>query len=189
MTSRPLARAERLRQPLRRAALAALTAHLVALGGALALVATTACSGPDVRAPNPTRPLDERRAIEVIRRAMRGEGVDAIEGRDVKIQPSGKTLHVDVGVQGREYGIAYITQDDMHELKDAIPPPNKKDERLRILRAGDDGETRIVVLYQDNYLYDDLVGEGHEQTTIQVEGQLTRDVQDFLVHAKTQRYK
>jgi hypothetical protein len=182
MTSRPL----RAAVPLR---LHAARAVCLALFIALVPAVASGCGGPDVKAPNPTRPLDERRAIEVIRRAMKGEGVDPNEGRDVKLQPSGKGLHVDVGVQGHDYGVAYITRDDLNDLRDAIPPPNKKDERLRILRAGDDGETRIVALYQDNYLYDDLAGEAHEKTTIQVEGQLTRDVQDFLVHAKAQRYK
>jgi hypothetical protein len=187
MTSRSSdrARGRHFCPPIFRAASFALVVGL----GAIALPFAVGCSGPDVKAPNPTRPLDERRAIEVIRRAMKQEGVDPTDGRDVKLQPSGKTVHIDVSVVGHDYGIAYITQDDMNELKDAIPPPNKKDERLRILRGGDDGETRIVALYQDNYLYDDLVGEGHEQTTVQVEGQLTRDVQDFLVHAKSQKYK
>jgi hypothetical protein len=187
MTSRSSARARG--RDFRRQTLRAVCVAVVSILGASALPLATGCSGPDIKAPNPTRPLDERRAIEVIRRAMRQEGVDSADGRDVKLQPTGKMIHVDVGVQGHEYGIAYITQDDMNGLKDAIPPPNKKDERLRILRGGDDGETRIVALYQDNYLYDDLAGEAHEQTTIQVEGQLTRDVQDFLVHAKSQRYK
>ena len=187
MTSRSSARARgrHLCPPIFRA----VTFAFVTGVAAIAVPFATGCSGPDIKAPNPTRPLDERRAIEVIRRAMRQEGVDSADGRDVKLQPTGKMIHIDVGVQGHEYGIAYITQDDMNGLKDAIPPPNKKDERLRILRGGDDGETRIVALYQDNYLYDDLAGEAHEQTTIQVEGQLTRDVQDFLVHAKSQRYK
>jgi hypothetical protein len=107
----------------------------------------------------------------------------------VPLTGSGKVMHVDVGIQGHDYGIAYITQDDAHELGDAIPPPNKKDERLRIVRGGSDGETRIVVLYQDNYLYDDLAGESHEQTTTTVENQLQRDVVDFITHAKTQKYK
>ena len=57
------------------------------------------------------------------------------------------------------------------------------------MRAGEDGETRVVVLYQDNYLYDDLAGDSHESTSISVEGALVRDVQDFLVHAQAQKYR
>jgi len=46
-----------------------------------------------------------------------------------------------------------------------------------------------VLLYQDNYRYDDLAGDVHEQTTITCERQLTRDVRDFVTHARTQKYK
>jgi len=146
------------------------------------------CSGPDARTPNPTRPLDERRAVEVIRRAITDEGAEPVPGRDIQLV-SGKTLTIDVGVKDHEFGIAYITAEDAQKLGDAIPPPNKKDERLRLARAGEEGEIRIVLLYQENYLYDDLAGAVHEQTTITCERSLARDVQDFITHAKTQKYK
>ena len=133
---------------------------VVTLGG----VALSGCGPEQVKAPNPTRSLDERRAIEVIRRGIQAESANPAPGRDVKIS-TGATIHVDVGIEGHDYGIAYISIDDAHKLGSAIPPPNKKDERLRLERGGDDGETRIVLLYQDNYLYDDLSGESHEQTT------------------------
>jgi hypothetical protein len=156
--------------------------------GAIFAVALLGCGPGEVRAPNPTRPLDERRAIEVIRRAIQNEGEAPASGRDIKLV-SGKALHLDVGVEGHEYGIAYITADDAQKLGNAIPPPNKKDERLRLVRGGDDSEIRIVLLYQDNYLYDDLSGETHEQTTITCERMLTRDVKDFITHARTHKYK
>jgi vacuolar-type H+-ATPase subunit F/Vma7 len=133
--------------------------------GTLAFLATlvlgaqlVGCGPPEAKAPNPTRTLDERRAI-------------------------------DVGVQGHEYGVVYVTEDDAQKLGDAIPPPNRQEEKLRLVRAGADGETRLVLLYQTNYRYDDLVGETHEQTTITAERQLTRDVQDFITHARTRRFR
>jgi hypothetical protein len=157
---------------------------------ALALGAFTAlgCGPGEARAPNPTRPLDERRAVEVIAKAVQLEGERPSPGRDVQLT-SGKTLHVDVSIDGKDFGIAYITTDDAQQLGDAIPPRNKKDERLRLTRAGSDGEIRIVLLYQENYLYDDLAGEVHEQTTITAERGLTRDVQDFVTYAHTQKYR
>jgi hypothetical protein len=163
-------------------------ARFSAVFGALFALAIFGCDPGEVRAPNPTRSLDERRAIEVIRRAVQKQGADPAPGRDTKLV-SGKPIHIDVGVQGYEYGIAYITPDDAQKLGNAIPPPNKKDERLRLVRGGDDSETRIVLLYQDNYLYDDLSGETHEQTTITCERMLTRDVEDFITHARTHKYK
>lgn len=154
-----------------------------------AAIGAAGCSSGEVKAPNPTRPLDERRAIEVIRRAVSAEGAQPGSERDVVLSNSNKPIRIDVSVQGKEFGIAYITREDAGKLGDAIPPRNQKDERLRLARAGKDGETRIVLLYQDNYLYDDLVGESHEATTITCERSLARDVQDFITHARTQKYK
>jgi len=157
----------------------------------VALLALTAagCGPGEARAPNPTRALDERRAIEVIRRAVKNEGAEPAPGRDEPISGNGKVLHIDVGVQGHAYGVAYVTSEDAQRLGDAIPAPNKKDERLKLVRAGADGETHVVLLYQQNYVYDDLTGEAHEQTTITAESALARDVQDFVTHARSQKYK
>jgi hypothetical protein len=154
----------------------------------LALTLGAGCGPGEARAPNPTRQLDERRAIEIIRRAVKDEGVEPAAGRDEALAGNGKTLHIDVGVAGKSYGIAYITTDDAAQLGDAIPAPNNKDEKLKLVRVGD-GETHVVLLYQQNYLYDDLAGEAHEQTTITCERALTRDVQDFITHARSQKYK
>ena len=101
----------------------------------------------------------------------------------------GAPIRIDVGVKNREFGIAYVTREDASSLGNAIPPPNQKDERLRITRAGEDGEVRIVLLYQENYVYDDLAGEAHEQTAIAAEQQLARDVQDFVYHARARKFR
>jgi hypothetical protein len=151
------------------------------------LVLLAACGPGEAKAPNPTRPLDERRAVEVIRRAIAAEGAQPGPGRDAKLA-AGKTIHIDVGVDGQKYGIAYVTGEDLGELGDAIKPANKKDENLRIERV-DDEETRVVVLYQSNYVYDDLAGDAHEQTAITAEKALARDVQDFITYARRKGYK
>ncbi|WP_437522383.1 hypothetical protein WME79_31485 [Sorangium sp. So ce726] len=155
---------------------------------ALALLPLAGCSGGEARAPNPMRALDERRAIEVIRRAMAHEGAQPARGREVELT-SGKKVRVDVGVQSRSYGVVYVTEEDSQALGAAIPPPNGRDEKLRIVRGGPDGAIRLVLLYQQNYLYDDLVGESHERTTITAERELTRDVQDFITYARTQKFQ
>ncbi|MBK9266647.1 MAG: hypothetical protein IPM54_43530 [Polyangiaceae bacterium] len=151
-------------------------------------VLAAACGQEEVRAPNPTRSLDERRAIEVIRRAVVEEGVRPAAARDVELR-TGKTLRVDVSIEGQEYGVAYISDDDAEKLGDAIKPPNGPDEKLRLERVGPDAEVRIVLLYQTNYRYDDLAGESHEMTTITAERALARDVRDFITHAKTKKFK
>jgi hypothetical protein len=146
------------------------------------------CSGADAKAPNPTRTLDERRAVEIIRRTIAGEGIDPAPGRDVKLL-DGASMFLDVGVQGKKFGVAYVTASDAAKLGTAIPPANQRDERLRLVRGGDDGTVRMVLLYQENYVYDDLAGEAHVQTTIVAERQLERDVRDFVTYAKTKRFE
>ena len=167
---------------------------LALAGGASTAVCAAGCGPGEAKAPNPTRPLDERRAIEVIRRAIKAEGADPDAGRDEAIGgggggSGGKTLHVDVGVQGHAYGVAYISSEDARDLGDAIPPPNKKDEKLKTVALGADRETHVVLLYAQNYVYDDLTGDAHEQTTITAESALARDVQDFVTHARSRKYK
>jgi hypothetical protein len=160
---------------------------LVGLLCAVAL-GVVACGPGVARAPNPTRPIDERRAIQVIQRAMVREGARPAPGRDV-VLAAGATIHIDVSVQGHAYGVAYITREDQEKAGKAIPPPNQRDERLRLARAGTDGEVRLVLLYQENYVFDDLVGEEREQTSVTAEQALSRDVRDFMTHARTQKYK
>lgn len=116
------------------------------------------------------------------------EGAQPVPGRVVDLV-SGRKVRIDVGVQNRSYGVVYVTEEDAQALGAAIPPPNGQDERLRIVRGGADGAIRLVLLYQNNYRYDDLVGESHERTTISAERQLTRDVQDFITYARTQKFQ
>src|SRR5271155_4339412 len=138
------------------------------------------CGPGEVRAPNPTRTLDERRAIEVIRRAIQREGEQPAPGRDERLAGNGATIHRGGGVGRPAHGVVYVTSDDAQALGSAIPGANHKDEKLRLVRAGDGGETHLVLLYQENYLYDDLAGEAHEQTSIASENALARDVGDFI---------
>lgn len=155
----------------------------------IAALAVVGCETGEARAPNPTKPLDERRALEVIHKAIGLEHEKPAAGREVTLANSGKVLTVDVGVEGHEYGIAYITAEEAEKLGDAIPNKNQIDGKLKLTRAGEDGSVRILLLYQDNYRYDDLLGEAHQQTTITAERLLTRDVQDFITHAQTQKFK
>lgn len=144
------------------------------------------CGSEGARAPNPTKPIDERRAIEVIGRAMRSERVDPAAGRDENV--AGKTIHIDVGVAGKQYGVAYITAEDATQLGDAIPSPNKKDEKLKLVPVGEQGRAHVLLLFQQNYVYDDLVGDSHEQTMITAESALARDVRDFISYAKSKGF-
>jgi hypothetical protein len=157
------------------------------LGLACVLVA---CGGPPPRAPNPTRPLDEARAIDVIIQAFREEKDRPVPGKTVALTES-KQIHIDVAAAERKYGVAYVTGAERLELGSALP---EKDETMGdalqlVSGLGDDGDARVLVLRDTDYIYDDHVGgDAHERPTLTAELKLKRDVHDFLVRAHVERW-
>jgi len=151
--------------------------------GALAV----ACGGPPPRTANPTRALDERRAVQIIVRAFHDERDRPIPGRSIEVTP-GKKLEIDVGSQAKKYGVAYVTANERQKLGNALPQrdPSMGDALLLVSGGGDDRDAKILVLYDNDYLYDDQVGTEHEASTITAENKLARDVRDFLVRAHTE---
>jgi hypothetical protein len=161
-------------------------ALLCLLGGASLLAA---CSAPPPRAPNPTRPLEERRAVEIILQAFRDERDQPVQGHPIALAP-GKSLQVDVSALGRKYGVAYVTAGERDALSGALPArnPNMGDALQLVSGLGGDADARVLVLYDADYAYDDQVGEEHEETTVTAELKLRRDVRDFLVRAHAEKW-
>jgi hypothetical protein len=143
-----------------------------------------ACSGPPPRTANPTRPLDERRAVDIVIRAFHEERDRPVPGRKVTLA-EGKQLEVDVGSQGKKYGVAYVTANERVALGAALPPRDPAmGDALQLVRGmANDNDARILVLHDTEYLYDDQVGTEHEESTITAERKLARDVRDFVVRA------
>ncbi len=156
---------------------------------AAALLLVLSCGSPPPRAPNPTRPLDERRAVQIILTAFREEHDRGVTGRSVALA-LGKSLEVDVSGAGKKYGVAYITANERHALGEAVPTPEPgMEDALHVVHGvGDDSEARILVLQDTIYLYDDQVGEEHEATVVTAENKLERDVRDFIVRAHTEKW-
>jgi hypothetical protein len=150
---------------------------------------TLACSGPPPRSANPTRPLDERRAIEIIVRAFREERDRPTPGRQMDLG-DGKMLDVDVGAEGKRYGVAYITPQERIALDSALPPrdPMMGDALQLVSGLDEDSAARILVLHDTDYLYDDHLGAEREASTITAERKLERDVRDFLVRAHAENW-
>jgi hypothetical protein len=157
---------------------------------ALLFAATAlACGAPPPRAPNPTRPLDERRAIEIILQAFHDERDQPVHGHPITLAP-GRALEVDVLAQGRKYGVAYVTANERVALGNALPPrdPGMGDALQLVSGLGEEGDARVLVLHDTDYVYDDQVGEEHEETTVTAELKLRRDVRDFLVRAHAEKW-
>jgi hypothetical protein len=148
-----------------------------------------ACGAPPPRPRNPTRPLDERRAVEIIVQAFQDERDRPVPGQPVTLAPN-KRLKVDVSAEGRRFGVAYVTAQERLELGDALPPrdPSMGDALQLVSGIGAEGDARVLLLYDTDYLYDDHVGEEHEETTVTAELKLRRDVRDFLVRAHAEKW-
>jgi hypothetical protein len=160
---------------------------LLGLLGASSLLA--ACGAPPARAPNPTRPLEERRAIEIIVQAFQDERDRPVHGYPIGLG-AGATLDVDVAAQGKKYGVAYVTSKERSTLGATLPPrdPAMGDALQLVSGLGQDGDARVLVLYDSDYVYDDQVGADHEETTVTAELKLRRDVRDFLVRAHAEKW-
>ena len=150
---------------------------------------TTGCEGPPARAPNPTRPLEERRAVELILNAFQEENDRGVTGRTITLA-GGKLLSVDVGASGKRYGVAYVTGNERRALGLAVPAPQPgTEDALHLIRGTQgDADARILVLQDTDYLYDDQVGDDHEATVVTAESKLDRDVRDFLVRAHAEKW-
>src|SRR5882672_5436280 len=142
----------------------------------------TACAGQEAKAPNPMRSIDERRAVPIIAQAYEDSGQTPSEGRDMRLA-TGKALHIDVGTAGHKYGVAYLTSGDLSVLdpKTDLPPHTPGGDLPVVQGAGQDADAVVLLLFAQDYQYDDLSGAQHESTTITAEKKLSRDVRDFLV--------
>ena len=158
----------------------------LALGAALV---SLACSGPPPRTVNPTRPLDERRAIELIIEAFRDEQDRPVRGGDLQLSDT-QTLHIDVNAQDRKYGVAYVTAPERIALGSTLPPrdPAMGDALQLVSGLGADSAARVLVLQDSDYAFDDHLGEAHESSTLTAELKLKRDVHDFLVRAHSEKW-
>ena len=160
------------------------------LGFAMTLAVVAGCGSGPAKSANPTRPLDERRAVQVIAQAFHDEHDAPTPGRAIKLSDS-KTLEVDVLSDGHKYGVAYISPNDRQAVGNALPArtPDMGDALQVIHGTGDDATMQVLILRDTDYVYDDQVGTSHEETTITAERKLARDVRDFLVRAHSERWE
>jgi hypothetical protein len=156
--------------------------------GLILLSVVVACATPEAKRPNPTHPLDEQRALTVIAQAYKDAGAVPAEGRAIRLS-TGHSLRVDVGTDGHRYGIAYLTAADRATLdpKTDLPPHVPGGDLPVVQGAGPDVDAVILVLFADDYQYDDFVGAQREAPGIAAERKLTRDVRDFLTQAKLRK--
>lgn len=164
-------------------------AVLIALARSACVWGLFGCAAPPPRVAHPARPLDEQRAIQIIVESFRDESGAPVSGSVVALSPRA-TLEVDVRAQGHKYGVAYVTVQERTQLGAALPPrdPARGDALQLVSGVGADGDARVLLLYDTDYLYDDYLGEGHQKSAVTAELKLRRDVRDFLVRANSERW-
>jgi hypothetical protein len=147
------------------------------------------CAPPASKTANPTKPISERRALDVIARAVKKAKLKAVDGRD--IVTDGGDVHIDVAVDDHQFGVVYLTDNDRANSDTSrLPRREGKSNKLLVARGiGKATGAVVLILYDTDYLYDDQVGEEHEQTAITAERTLERDVTDFLVTAKSEKWE
>ena len=159
--------------------------------GPLALLTLVGCSSPPPRRPNPTRPVPERRALEIIARAARKARLQPTEGRDITWH-GGSTLHLDVVLEPKKWAVAYLTESDQN-AEGATPAPKKDATHAASLLVVDgarvDAGMHVLVLFERDYLYDDQASDERDQTMTTAENSIERDVTDFLVQAKARGWE
>jgi hypothetical protein len=130
-------------------------------------------------------PVDARRAVEILSRVFRDANVDVEHDREVTL--GGTTLRVDVAAAGHRYGVAYLPHEAQVQLGDAIPKHDADSEALVVVDASQ-GD-RVLLLYERDYMTDDLEGEAHSATTIAAESKIERDARDFVVKAARDQWR
>jgi hypothetical protein len=137
-----------------------------------------ACGAPAARAPNAQRPVDERRASEVMVRTFKGAHIDPETNRAVTVL-GGRSVHLEVAAAQRKFGVAFLTREQQAALADVLPKRAPDSDAL-IVVPGDEEGVHVLVLFERDYMHDDLSGDDHTTTNISAELKLERDVRDFL---------
>ncbi len=148
-------------------------------------VSVVACDNEPPRRPNIMHPLHERRVFDLVSRVFDEAGLTVERNRQETV--SGKPLNVDLVASGHRYGIAYVTREAQVSLGDAIPKHDSNSDALVVVDA--ESGDRILILYERDYLTDDLEGESHSATTIAAEGKVQRDARDFLLRAVRDKWQ
>jgi len=153
----------------------------IGLLAALLAAPASGCTEPNTSAAIIMRSLEERRANSIVGQAIEVSGERPKAGRTLKVD--GGELQEDFLIGGGPYGIAYLTEEELAKLGDAIPKHDPNSEQLRLIRPSDDAI--VLVLYHHQYRYD--AGDAHSVSVVTVEMKLEKDVVDFMTHVVKQR--
>lgn len=132
--------------------------------------------------------MDEPRAQSVIARTFQAEGVEPEAGRTLALSAK-DAPKLEVAAKGHKYGVIWLTRDLQTQIASFLPKHENDEGSLVVLDGvGVDSGGHALVLWERDYVTDDLAGVAHSETEIAAERKLERDVRDFLLKAKTEQW-
>jgi len=147
--------------------------------------ALAACAPEPARGPHEMRPVAQDNAAAIIDRTFRTR--DVVPERDRMVHLSrDKQIRLEVAAADHKFGVAYMSDADAERFGEMIPQRPRGSDALVVVR-GEQG-SRILVLFERDYVQDDGEGEEHTRTTIAAQRKIERDVRDFLHKAKAERW-
>jgi hypothetical protein len=153
-----------------------------------ALLLACADDTPSSRTPTQAKPMDEPRAQGVIARTFQAGGVEPEGGRTFALSAK-DTPKLEVAAAGHKFGVIWLTAELKTQLAGFLPKHDNDEGSLVVLDgAGADTGGHALVLWESDYVTDDLSGVSHSSTEIAAENKLERDVRDFLLKAKTEQW-
>lgn len=132
--------------------------------------------------------MDEPRAQNIIARTFQTEGIDPEAGRTFALSTK-DSPKLEVAAQGHKFGVIWLTHDLEKEIASFLPKHDNDEGSLVVLDgAGASSGGHALVLWETDYMTDDLSGASHSETQIAAERKLERDVRDFLLKAKSEQW-
>ena len=132
--------------------------------------------------------MDEPRAQGVIARTFQAEGLEPEAGRTFALSAR-DAPKLEVAAGGHKYGVIWLTRDLEGQLRGFLPKHENDEGSLVVLDGmGADAGGHALVLWESDYVTDDLSGVSHASTEIAAERKLERDVRDFLLKAKSEQW-
>lgn len=152
---------------------------------AVAVARAGACGGPPAQTAHLGWSLEQARVIRLAAAALHEERVSPGAARSVE-PPRGRQLDIDLGVRGKQLGIAFITGDERAKLGPAVPAHDVGSTAPLLVRAQ---AMRILVLHDLANKTDEQHGGERAVSSVVVERRLQRDVKDFVVQARRQGWR
>ena len=153
------------------------------------------CSGAQKRPRNiQLRPLEQRRAIEIIMEVLNKYGLTETELNVPLTITNGKKIISDIFVKPRRFAIEYLTEQDKRDYGEL--PPKVEGSDFHVLmsrREGIEEEVYLLILDSKDYSYWPNPNPEYRSpdlpTIYEVEDRLRQTIRDFIIAQKDLLYK